>query len=151
MSTTSRRDKGGVSVTPIPSLSLSADQVVCQAMNQPVSELFPCPRASFLLLWIPQTPFLLLLSYRQHYYFWRKLSLIGTGFLRFSLYTKNYSTSVSTMQAGINSSLLWKGKWLVTFKMKNEMGWEHRSMYQSADACSSNADMIPGITLTPGH
>lgn len=150
MSTTTLRYKGRVSLTPAHSPSLSADPVVCQAVNQPVPEQFPCPRASFLLFWIPQTLFLLLLSY-WHYYFWRKLFLIGTDFLRLSFYTKNCGTLVSAMQAGINSSLLWKGKWSVTFKMENEMGWEHRSTYQSADAYSINADMSPGMALTLGH
>lgn len=31
------------------------------------------------------------------------------------------------------------------------MGWEHRYMYQSADAYSTNADMTPGMALALGH
>lgn len=43
--------------------------------------------------------------------------LIATSFLRFSLYTRNYDTLVSTLQAQIISSLLhlkWKMKWDVS-------------------------------------
>lgn len=114
MSTATLRDKGEESLTHILSPSLSADQFVCQAVNQPVPGLFSCPRGSFLLFWILLTLFFLLPSYRQHYYFWRKMFLIATSFLRFSLYTRNYDTLVSTLQAQIISSLLhlkWKMKW----------------------------------------